>query len=445
MAKGSLKLNMKRDDARTLMMKMDARLTYAGRERHAGFKLEGERQLKHIQITHQLINAELNRAKKDVQRRFDFYQTLKEQNKERREKRDLAWCEEEEKDWDRQTRAARRRRMLPNLKFHHKNHKAEAVGSIRRDVKGEYTHKMAHETNLNRSLIALSDSYSKHKSLTQRNQAKLEQITEDRDPVDMPAKTENTTLPTPQHEIQNPKYGMPLLKTRFPALQLSKAGESSTQKDRSLEMRAGKVGDTPPNDKRISRPVAGPPASLGQRFYMNTSTDREQHDAGTGPLQKDLPVLPSINRARRKGVYAKALTDPARVGGAFAPTGRPLPSLDHPRPSTQTKKPRPGPSVTLGPQTIPLRFYGSEENPFLKESDGPPSAVYRPKDLINSDKDDEMYEWLGFESREEFEKLRAAGLLLEAEREEGSDTSEILEDGTRVARMDGQETPENTE
>ena len=110
----------------------------------------------------------------------------------------------------------------------------------------------------------------------------------------------------------------------------------------------------------------------------------------------------------------------------------------------QTRKPHQ--SLTLGPQhTIPLRFYAAEENPFLK-GDGPPAnpILNRSRDLVDADKDDEMYEWLGFESREELEKFRAAGLLLERE-EEGSETSSVMEDGTGHAKLNVEGTMVNSD
>ncbi|XP_022090592.1 uncharacterized protein LOC110979267 [Acanthaster planci] len=442
MAKGSLKLNMKKDDPRTLMLKMDARLTYAGRDRRSGFKLEGERKIKHIEVTHQLINAEFNRAKKDILRRFDFYQTLKEQNKERRQKRDLAWCEEEEKEWEQQAMAEkRRRRLLPKLRVH-RNLKAEAggtVGSIRRDVKGEFANKMAHEMHLNRSLIALTDAYSKHKILTQKNKAKLGQIIEDIDREGSTDRAEVSKLSSVLERGQ-PEFELPLPKARLPELKLGKEGESSVQNEVDPQLRAGKAGKIPTNDKSKDQSVAdiGPPSGLGRRsFYMNTSNTKKLQ--GIDSNQKDPPPMRNINHTRRKGVYKMDFADPSGPGNAFGRHGRELPPLDHP--SVKTKKPRP----YLAPypqQMLPLRFYGTEENPFLK-GDGPPvAAINRARDLVDADKADEMYEWLGFESREELEKLRAAGLLFEQEREEGSETSSVTKEGTGPAKLGTEDNPD---
>ena len=378
MANGSYRLDLKRDDARTLMLKMDARLTYAGRERNVAYQLEGDRELRHIDCARQLINADFNRAKRDIQRRIDFFQALQEQNRERQKRRNIAWCDEEEKDWERKARAARRRGTLPKLKVHINNHKAEVVGSIRRDQKGQFANKMTHEMNLNRSLDALTNDYTKHKSLSERNKLNLEHTGKK-----SIKPRENLGEPT----MSKSKHELPTQTVSLPELPVGKALPCSLSKKSSLSqmISSGEFCKLPGivmNEGH--QPTAAPPRrrSIVRSFYMNTSTNQQG--------------MPSNFKSGRRAsiVY----------------------------PSTKTNKKR-VPTIALGPQqSVPLRFYETEENPFLKGG-FTPTATNRSYDLIHADKADEMYIWLGFNSAEEYDKLKRGELELEFDDDECSDTS----------------------
>ncbi|XP_022093536.1 uncharacterized protein LOC110980836 isoform X2 [Acanthaster planci] len=416
MANGSYRLDLKRDDARTLMLKMDARLTYAGRERNAAYQLEGERELRHIDYARQLINADFNRAKRDIERRLEYFQTLQEHNRERRKKREIAWCEEEEKDWERQARAARRRRTLPKIKIH-KNHKAEVVGSIRRDQKREFANKISHEMHLNRSLNALSDSYAKHKALSEQNVAILEKVGEAYSPAGQKSES-GQHLPSikpmesqGEPKLSKTKYGMPTQTINLPEVPVSKAGPQKSSLSQMIS--SGEVCKLPGIVLNENQPIgtSGAPQklSLARTFYMNTSSNLR--GASTN---QDLPA--AFTRSRRRVSIVDPSAD-ASNGPAGARSRRRFSLVD---PSIQSKK-RLAPKLTLGPhQQVPLRFYEIEDNPFLKEGDNP--EITRSNDLIRSDKADEMYVWLGFDSEEEYEKLKRGELVLEFD-DDGSDTS----------------------
>lgn len=411
MANGSYRLDLKRDDARTLMMKMDARLTFAGRERNAAYQLEGERELKHIDYARRLINADFNRAKREVQRRLDFFQTLQEQNKERRQKRGVAWCEEEEKDWERQARAARRRRTLPKIRVH-TNHKAEAVGSIRRDQKREFANKMSHVMHLNRSLNALSDSYTKKKELSEKNEAKLGQIGDEHE--HNPAENLPSVKPTEsQNEptVSKVKYGMPIQTISLPELPVCKVGPQ--KRSLSQLISSGEVCKLPglaPNDGQQADTAGAPKPSLARTFYLNTSTNPQGMSSSDAPAHPP----PGFNRTRRR----VSIVDPSTSTVPGARSRRRLSIIDT---TTQSKKRLPT-NTTMGyQQQIPLRFYEVEQNPFLKDENNP--EITRSNDLIRADKSDEMYVWLGFDSEEEYERLKKGELLLEIDDDDFSDTN----------------------
>ena len=86
MARSSYRLDMKRDDPRTLMIKMDARLTFAGRERNHAFRMEEERELRHLDYARHLTRSSLERQQKEMHKRMDFLKTLVEENRLRRKK-----------------------------------------------------------------------------------------------------------------------------------------------------------------------------------------------------------------------------------------------------------------------------------------------------------------------------------------------------------------------
>ncbi|XP_033624323.1 uncharacterized protein LOC117287866 [Asterias rubens] len=377
MANGSYRLDLKRDDARTLMMKMDARLTYAGRERNAAFQLEGQRELKHIDYARHLINADFNRAKREIQRRIDFFQTLQEQNRERQKKRDIAWCEDEEKDWERKARAARRRRTLPKIKVY-KNHKAEAVGSIRRDQKREFANKMTNVMSLNRSLDALTNSYAKRKTRNEQTE----------DEKSIKGSLEDEPKPT------QPKYGMPATQTlSLPELPASKTGPKKSSLSQMISSGETKFPGIGANEKQQVAAPGKPTNTSLRTFYMNTSTNSQ-------------PAVNVSDRGRRR----VSIVDP----------------------TTQTKTRR-VPALKLGPQqNIPLRFYEPETNPFLNGDNVTPTN--RSSELLNANKADEMYIWLGFDSEEEYEKLKRGELVLEFDDEAGSDTSSNVDANDRRLR-----------
>jgi len=427
MANGSFRLDLKRDDARTLMLKMDARLTYAGRERNAAFQLEGERELKHIDYARHLINADFNRAKREIQRRLDYFHTLQEQNRERRQKRNIAWCEEEERDWDRQARAARRRRTLPKIRVQ-KNHKAEAVGSIRRDQKKEFANKIAHEMHLNRSLNALNESYAKHKAFSEQNEAMTRN---DGENSGAQKSKSGETLPTikPTESQGEPKtskvkYGMPTHTISLPGLPVCSVGPQKSSLSQMIS--SGEVCKLPGivvNEGQTTE-TAVPPRrlSLARTFYMNTSTK------SPGTNSQEIPS--SFNRTRRRVSIVDPSADPLGLKGPGTRSRRRFSIID---PAAQTKK-RWAPNQTLGlMQQVPLRFYEIENNPFLKEGDNP--EINRSSDLIRADKSDEMYVWLGFESEEEYEKLRKGELMLEFDDDELSDTSSNADQHLTAERL----------
>ncbi len=393
-------MDLKRDDARTLMLKMDARLTYAGRERHVVYQLEGKRELKQLETTLRLLNADLNRAQKKIQQRIDFFQTLQKQNNERRRMREIAWCDEEEKEWEREARAARRRRMLPKIEIR-ENHKAEVVGSIRRDQKREYANKMARESHLNRSLNALSKSYAKHRTLTERNEAKL---------VELQGDVENIQI-KPTGDEGEPKKSRTKTAPKqisLPELLLGKIGKTTSLQSVPHSQKINRLPGVTEHEgppELYSGPAKKAPGMLGS-FYMNTST--AQHDSGTAHQRRVHLVDPTLGG---ESVHDRA--DDSK---------RSKPQVSQVKPSTNTKKrPKPLSTIVSQPNLIPLRFYEPEKNPFDGGITMP--ALNRSKDLINADKDDELYIWLGLESEEGLEKLRRGEFALQLDGENWSEAS----------------------
>ncbi|XP_033636694.1 uncharacterized protein LOC117297653 [Asterias rubens] len=389
MVRGSYKLDLKRDDARTLMLKMDARLTYAGRERNVAYQLEGKRELRQLESTLRLLNADLNRAQKKIQKRIDFFQTLQKQNKERRQMREIAWCEEEENEWERETRAARRRKMLPKIEIR-ENHKAEVVGSVRRDQKREYANKMARESHLNRSLNALSKSYAEHRTLTERNRAKLEEL-QGEDGNNIPIKP---TGAAGEPKISRTKTapGQMSLPQLLGKMRTDTSLQSVPQSHKIVRLPGVNTGHegTPALYSGLAKKK---PNEMVGSFYMSTST--AQHDNGTAPQRRVFLVDPTLGSET-----AHHRADSKRSS---------KPQVSNAKPST--KRPKPLSTLVFQQNTIPLRFYEQEKNPFDGGDTIP--ALNRSMDLINADKDDELYIWLGLESEEELERLRRGELVLQ--------------------------------
>jgi hypothetical protein len=270
--------------------------------------------------------------------------------------------------------------------------------------------------HLNRSLNALSDSYVKHKALAERNAAMLEQGVEG-NPADGQKNTNGQSLPSikpteSQGEAKQSriKYGMPTQTISLPEVPVNKAGPQKSSLSQMIT--SGEVCKLPGialNEKQPAGTTGAPPKlSLARTFYMNTSSNPQ--GASTN---QDKPA--AFARSRRRVSIVDPTADASNGPGARS--RRRFSLVD---PSIQSKK-RFAPNLTLGNhQQVPLRFYEIEDNPFLKDSDNP--EINRSNDLIRADKADEMYVWLGFDSEEEYERLKKGELVLEFD-EDGSDTS----------------------
>ena len=175
-------------------------------------------------------------------------------------------------------------------------------------------------------------------------------------------------------------------------------------------MSSVKVCQLPGAEGREGQSTVGPTRKLTGSFFLNTSTSHNK----TGANEQEASE-------RRVNLMDPSGGEPGRV-------------INHSKhrvslvdPSTQTKKRRETLSVPIGPQpSIPLRFYEPVNNPFFK-GDTMPALMNRSRDLIDADKAEEMYIWLGFESEEELEKLKRGELVLQFDDEDGSDTSSNAE------------------
>ncbi|PIK44096.1 hypothetical protein BSL78_19056 [Apostichopus japonicus] len=179
MVRGSFQLDLKRDDPRTLMIKIDRRSTFGGRERQHAYRLEAEREIRHINYAKQLSVAAFNRSHREMSKRNEFLKGLVESNQERRRLLEADLIQRGELIPKRR-RSRKKNRNLPELprkKLKPELHNASVVGSVRRDTM-EYVGSRKQSDFLLRSLNEMNASEKKHLA-NQKQMMDLEEAKQD--------------------------------------------------------------------------------------------------------------------------------------------------------------------------------------------------------------------------------------------------------------------------
>lgn len=390
---GQYRLDMKRDTPRTLMLKMDARLTFAGRERNAAVQLEGEREKKHIEYGRQLSQTEYKREERNVRKRMEFFQSLIEENKARRRTsmKDVTLFETE-LEADRMSSKRRWSKALPPLAVRRQPANldlAENVGSVRRDQQA-FSHNRAHERFLNRSLNELSNSYKKHATQKELNEEKLMKIREEMTTIGKPK-------PIPEESTlgQSSRNGLPKLTVSFGEPTRSNSRQQHPQMSLP-ELPSRNQTLFPKTDRKVSvshntlpglsnNPYGARRISVAKNFYIDTSHSK------------------AANRRRRDSIQLITLNNPnAKPKRDTRNRGLHLPSAN---------------------TSLPSHFYDGiyEENPFLTPDFKPGAS----RVLLETTKSDNMYAWLGLDSEEELSSLRGGDVI--GVSKEGTDEMEWLE------------------
>ena len=418
---GQYRLDMKRDDPRTLMLKMDARLTFAGRERNVALQLEGERQMKHIEWRRQLSQAEFKRQEKDVRRRMEFFQTMIEENRMlQRTTNSEVNLFETQIEAEKASSKRRWSRLPPMPARRKKAHldRAENVGSVRREQQA-YTNNRSQGRFLNHSLNELNNSYKKHQTQKEANEAKLSKIREEISTIGRPKpKPEPTqpSLPQLQASYHEPTHSKSKRKSQPQTIslpELPKVHEEqmvSGSRGRKVSISHRMIssddlrklpGITVTADGR-SKSRGGNQTNLGGNFYIDTSHSQ------------------TVGRRRRDSI--KLIT------------------LNKPKPAKAKSRNVHSPRLPIG-TNLPTHFYEDvyEDNPFLTE-DFKPEAVRK---VDKTSKSDEMYAWLGLDSLEELQSLRGGDII--GVGKEGEDDMEWVEiESTSDVQSNPDTAPNNT-
>ncbi|XP_041469470.1 uncharacterized protein LOC121419185 [Lytechinus variegatus] len=405
MAGGSYRIDMKRDDPRTLMIKMDARLTFAGQARNHAFRLEAERELRHLDYARHLTRSTLERQQKEMHKRMDFLKNLVEQNRARRKSM------EEEEDGDnggngRESVAERRKRKEDGLR-----HTLPIIPARRNleDLVKSLQTKQNSNSNLSKSLGYLSESHSRHSTqetlsekrlrhLKQemRNSKKKEipkvQVTLDADrPAESPkivwANAEGVASVSEKNKTNG---GVPTQTISLPDISPgnnrtpSKHTSGGRRVSLSQMIATGEIQKLPgigPGTSGLTSEGAQQNINMARTFYMNTS-----HTSGRGP------ILQPIQNQQQK-------TNRNKRGWVKLP-----PNMD----------------------ALKFKEEDMEKNPFITDDFKP--ETYRSRELMDSNKPEEMYVWLGFDSEEEYRQMvKEAKEELDAESEDGGDDLVELE------------------
>ncbi|XP_072031909.1 uncharacterized protein [Amphiura filiformis] len=422
---GQYRLDMKRDDARTLMLKMDARLTYAGRERNVALQIEGERQKKHIEWQRQLNEADFKRQEKDVRRRMEFFQSLLEENRlERQTTLTDMNVFETEIEADREASRRGRRRLPPVRRKVQNLDRAENVGSVRREQQ-TFTNNRAHQRYLNRSLNELNKSYKKQQTQKELNETKLMKIREEMATIGRPKPSKEATQPILED--------LPELQASIGEPRQSISRKQTQHLTKSLPLPKVQEEQLTPQGRRLSRSQRIPGEELDTLNKLPGITVSGGRGSRLGGKSSNLGSNFYIDTSHSESVYKRR--------GSIR-----LVTLNKPKVKTKKDKPKPKTGLLMpGHTALPSKFYEGvyEENPFLTP-DFKPEAV---KSRANSSKSDQMYAWLGLDSMEDLVLLRGEEAIGVGKDIDDDDDMEWVEVASNVeeSNQDISGTGDNTE
>ncbi|KAJ8044679.1 hypothetical protein HOLleu_07475 [Holothuria leucospilota] len=386
MASGQFRLDLKRDDPRTLMIKIDRRSTFGGRERHHAYRLEAEREIRHINYAKQLSEASFNRSHKEMARRMEFLKGVLESNRERRKIIETDLIERGELQPKRKKK--KKSIELPKRQPKPELHNTSVVGSVRRNQM-EYVGSKKQSDYLMRSLNDLTASEKRHfnreKQLSKLEEEKmnvekneiLNQMSNDNS---MSVKGNGRSRAETDHV--GSQTSVPTRTLVLPELTEEEKRKAPVPRRPGLQRRVslsnmianGEISNL--QEKAAFHSADGEKPGMARSFYLNTSR----------PHFKVKPTLPKF-----------------KLPPLIKPKVPPLPEeLEE---AEKTKKSRF--SVTLPPQLLPVEYQKDQatENPFMTPDFKP--EIIRTRELLDSSKKDEMYVWLGFDTAEEFEQLMA--------------------------------------
>lgn len=389
MASGQFRLDLKRDDPRTLMIKIDRRSTFGGRERHHAYRLEAEREIRHINYAKQLSEASFNRSHKEMARRMEFLQGVLESNRERRKIIETDLIERGELQPKRKKK--KKSIELPKRQPKPELHNASVVGSVRRNQM-EYVGSKKQSDYLMRSLNDLTASEKRH--LNRENQlSKLEEgkINAEKNGKLNEMSNDNSLsvkdsgkphAETDRNDEVGSKTSVPTRTLVLPELTEEEKRKAPVPKKPGLQRRVslsnmianGEISNL--QEKAAFHSADGEKPGMARSFYLNTSR----------PHFKVKPTLPKF-----------------KLPPLIKPKVPPLPEELEEAESTKMSRF----SVNLPPQLLPVEYQKDQviENPFMTPDFKP--EIIRTRELLDNSKKDEMYVWLGFDTAEEFEQLMA--------------------------------------
>ena len=396
---------MKRDDPRTLMIKMDARLTFAGRERNHAFRMEEERELRHLDYARHLTRSTLERQQKEMHKRMDFLKTLVEENRLRRRQMEEEDRDKLKDDVDDGVLAEKRKRKEISLRH------TLPVMPVRRnleDLVSSLQRKQTSVASMSRSLGYLSESFSQHKtkdSLSEKRLRQLRQEMRDARKKEVPVPKVQIISEEDSPHSESPKVvwarkdgatngagktdskdGVSKQTILLPEIsggtrKPKAVGPSGRRVSLSQLIASGEITRLPGINPAGSTVTSGAPQNLNlaRTFYMNTS-----QMAGRGPVFQPESGQKQENGSSRRGW------------------------------------------VKLPPNTVPLKFLQEDlkQNPFMS-SDFKPDTT-RPRELLDSKKPEEMYVWLGFDSEEEYLQM-VQQAKEEVDAEDDDDDDDLIE------------------
>eukprot|EP00057_Strongylocentrotus_purpuratus_P001971 XP_003723583.1 PREDICTED: uncharacterized protein LOC100891526 [Strongylocentrotus purpuratus] len=403
MARSSYRLDLKRDDPRTLMIKMDARLTFAGRERNHAFHLEAERELRHLDYARHLTRSTLERQQKEMHTRMNFLKNLVEQNRARRKT-----IEEQGMDGDTtgkhgETIAEKRKRKEDGLR--HTLPIIPARRNLEDLVKSMQT-KQNSNSNMSRSLGYLSESYSQHsmqETLSERRLRHLKQEMRNAKKKEIPKV--QVTVEEADRTAETPKVVWANAEGVASVSEKDKTSGGVSTQNISLP-------DISPGSKTHSKPTPG-----GRRVSLSQmiASGEIQKLPGIGPGSASMAsdgTPQNLNLART--FYMNTSQNSGR-----GPVLQPIQNQQQ-KPSNKRGW------VKLPPNMAALKFKeeDAEKNPFMTADFKP--ETYRPRELVESNKPDEMYVWLGFDSEEEYRQMvKETQEELDAESDDGDELVEL--------------------
>ncbi|XP_071510582.1 uncharacterized protein [Diadema antillarum] len=389
MTGGSYRIDLKRDDPRTLMIKMDARLTFAGRERNHAFRMDAERELRHLDYARHLTRATLERQQKEMHKRMNFLKNLVEENRARRKKMEEGGGDKLVSDTNTDAPADRRSRKEEGLRH------TLPILPMRRNLEdfvSSLNPKQGGASAMSRSLGYLSDSFQRSRTQESLSEKRLRQLRQDlrnakkKEIPPVQLKTDDRPTETPK-VVWSGADG----EARLTENEESKGNNCATHNISLPEIAPG-----PPKSREASM---GRRVSLSQMIATGEITKLPVINPGDNAMLNRTPQ--SLNLAR---TFYMNTSQTSGRGPILQPIQQNQRSQQ--QQSSQANINKRG-GVKLPPAMVPLKFLQEdiEKNPFMSSDFNP--KTYRPRELLNANKPEEMYVWLGFDSEDEFREMVA--------------------------------------